>query len=489
MLKNVINQFSILKNIDFQISKTVANWIIGILIFTGVVLIVWNANWRFGDDIQFLFTTASGKPIFTWFGSGRFFPLGLADYNILLFVPFGYTVTAHLIWNSVLWLICMVFLFNFLKEITNKDYFVCIVSIIILICSSAFLWVNMHLPAFENVICFMFSVFMFCAWKGEKKQSIKYYACALAATLYVVYVKEPVFGMIFIIAFTRLIFGFQTLTKKDRIFYYSIILAALSYIILYSYLWYQNPPESLYNVGRCELRGLKLALAQLHLEPILWVTLILGVVRAFFVVFKSDKTNLLVDSLLFAGGGYFLALWVLNLISNYYVVPCVFLSIPAFACFLHSLRRYNLLIFFGGFVLLLWPAYKDSHMAVLCAERTLRERREDMAAVSFLYEQSKLGKKIFSVILDTAKPDPVGSRSCNINYWNSFIKFLSKENKEVVNQVYNLDEVDDNTIIVFCLHGQERSDLLAHPKMKNFYLHSVVPAVDIYAPKVLLEHK
>lgn len=61
MLKNVINRFSILKNIDFQISKTVANWIIGILIFAGVVLIVWNANWRFGDDIQFLFTTASGK--------------------------------------------------------------------------------------------------------------------------------------------------------------------------------------------------------------------------------------------------------------------------------------------------------------------------------------------------------------------------------------------------------------------------------------------
>jgi hypothetical protein len=112
-----------------------------------------------------------------------------------------------------------------------------------------------------------------------------------------------------------------------------------------------------------------------------------------------------------------------------------------------------------------------------------------MAAVSFLYEQSKLGKKIFSVILDTAKPDPVGSRSANINYWNSFIKFLSKENKEVVKQVYNLDEVDDNTIIVFCLHGQERSDLLAHPKMKNFYLHSVIPVVDIYAPKVLLEYK
>lgn len=128
-------------------------------------------------------------------------------------------------------------------------------------------------------------------------------------------------------------------------------------------------------------------------------------------------------------------------------------------------------------------------MAVLCAEHTLQGRKGDMAAVSFLYEQSKLGKKILSVILDTAKPDPVGSRSGNINYWNSFIKFLSKENKEVVKQVYNLDEVNENTIIIFCLHGQERSDLLAHPKMKNFYLHSVVPAVDIYAPKVLLEHK
>ena len=159
-----------LRNIDFQISRTAANWISGILIFAGIILIIWDCNWRFGDDIQFLFTTASSKPIFTWFGSGRFFPLGLADYNVLLLVPFGYTVTAHFVWNSILWLFCMFFLFNFLKEITNKDYFVCIFSLIILICSYAFLWVNIHLLASEseNVIYFMFSVFMFCAWKGEK---------------------------------------------------------------------------------------------------------------------------------------------------------------------------------------------------------------------------------------------------------------------------------------------------------------------------------
>lgn len=165
----------------------------------------------------------------------------------------------------------------------------------------------------------------------------------------------------------------------------------------------------------------------------------------------------------------------------------MFLSIPAFACFLHSLRKYEKKwIFICGLFLLLRPTYKDSHMAGLSVEHTLQERRRDMAAVNFLYEQSKLGKKILSVILDTAKPDSVGSITGNINYWNTFIKFLSKENKEIVKQVYNLDEVDENTIIIFCLHGQERNDLLVHPKIKDFYLHSVVPAVDIYATKALM---
>lgn len=485
MLKNIPIYFRKFNNLNLQISKTTANLIIGILILCGISLIVWNANWTFGDDSQFLLTTAVGKPIFGWSGAGRFWPLGLADYNILLILPFGDTPIAHFIWNSVLFLIGMLSLFKFLTEVTEKDYFVSIISIFILIFSAAFLEVNITLPTAERIIWVMSAVFMLCVWKAEKKQSTKYYIIALLVAAYTTYTKEPVFVMFLIIAFTRLLFGFRQLTKKDKLFYYGLIVVALSYLITYAYLWFQNPPNCTYNMGQSELRGLELVLELLNCEPILCGTIILCLVRFLSIIFLKDKEILFTDCLLFAGGGYFLAIFYLNLIYSYYIVPCVFFSIPAFACFLHSLRRYNFLIFLSAIFLLLLPLYKDFHSSIFTVERMYTKRQNDMRVINYLYEQSKLGKRVIWVLFDNAFPDPIGGRICSFFNWNFFVNFLYKEDVNIVVPVNNLDVADENTIIIFSVIGQNINYLLSHEKMQNYYLkwHCPDAYTEIYAPK------
>lgn len=485
MLKNILDSFKKFNSINLQINKTIANWIVGILIFSGIVIIIWNANWTFGDDIQFMCTTAIRNPIFHAFGNGRFFPLGSADYNILLAIPFGHTITAHLIWNSILFLICAIVIFNYLKKITNNDYLVSVICFVIMICSAAFMRVNMLTFFPENVICLLFSVFILCVWNGESRQLTKYYIYALMSAIYVTYVKEPVFGVFLIIAFTRLLFGFRYLSQKDKNFYYALITNSIIYLIVYFYLCFCTFPTQFYNEGRCFSRGMELFFKQLDFEPILIIVVILSIIRLYYVNKEANKNRLFFDSLLFAAVGYFFAFYILNLCDDYYVLPCVFLSIPSFAYWLHYFRRQKMLFIGCSFFLLLF-AYRDSHVSVKTVENILRARRNDMTVVNYLCDRLREGKKIVNVVLDNADPRFSFVRDDNMNKWNFFITFVFNEIKIPIKQVNKLDSVDENTIVLFQTRGQSIEDLLSQAKMKNFFLHSQVADTKIYVSRATL---
>ena len=490
MLKSILDGFQ--KNSDFniQINKTIAYSIIGIVIAFGIILIMYDANWVYGDDCQFWTSTAIGKPIFGWQADGRFWPLGLADYNILLLMPFGHTVTAHYLWNSFSFLVGMIFLLNFLLKITDNDYFASLVAIAILVFSASFWGVNITLTSAERVIWILYATFMLSLWKAEKMQSTKYYVVSLFIAAYMTYAKEPIFGTFLIIAFTRFLFGFKQLTKKDRLFYGALIIVALSYIATYAYLWFQNPPNWTYKIGRSELRGLALVLELLNLEPILWMTGILCVVRSFSIIYYDDKKALFVDSLLFAGGGYFFAIFFLNLHSIYLFLPPVILSLPAFASFLHSLRKYNnLWIQLGAVCLMLLPLWKDVYTSAAHLNRMYEKRHYDIQVVDYLYKQSVQGKRIICVIFNNAAPDPIGTRIITFFNWNFFLNFKYTYEVNVVRLVNDLDLADENTIILFPTFGQDMDYLLSHEKMQNYYLrwHCMDAYTAIFVPKTLVQ--
>ena len=405
-------------------------------------------------------------------------------------MPFGHTVTAHYLWNSFSFLVGMILSLNLLLKITDNDYFSSLVAIAILMFSASFGGVNITLTAAERVIWILYTAFMLSLWKAETKQSTKYYVVSLLIAAYVTYAKEPIFGTFLIIAFTRFLFGFKQLTKKDRLFYGALIIVALSYIATYAYLWFQDPPNWTYKIGRSELHGLDLFLELLSAEPILCMTVIFCVVRLFSILYYGDKKTLLVDSMFFAGGGYFLAIFFLNLHSIYLFLPAVVLSLPAFASFLHSSRKYNnLWIQLGAVCPMLLPLWKDVYTSAWHLNRMYEKRHYDIQVVDYLYKQSVQGKRIICVIFNNAAPDPIGTRIMTFFNWNFFLNFKYTYEVNAVILASDLDLADENTIIIFPTFGQDINYLLSHEKMQNYYLrwHCMDAYTAIFVPKTIVQ--
>ena len=64
-----------------------------------VYFILLNANWTWGDDYEFLISTAIDKIEWSLHiaNRGRFYPFGHFDYNILTLIPGATTPLAHYI--------------------------------------------------------------------------------------------------------------------------------------------------------------------------------------------------------------------------------------------------------------------------------------------------------------------------------------------------------------------------------------------------------
>ena len=84
--------------------------------------IVYNANWLFGDDLIFFKTTAIGKLLPLSEGinmSGRFFPLGHYDFNILL-LPGLKSATAHYVFSAISFIVFVACISYFYSKLIYK---------------------------------------------------------------------------------------------------------------------------------------------------------------------------------------------------------------------------------------------------------------------------------------------------------------------------------------------------------------------------------
>jgi hypothetical protein len=88
----------------------------------GVFVIMFQANWTFSDDHEYIITTAVNKYVPFYFGGGRFFPLGHFHYNIPLFIFWllgiesGLPVEAHYVLNALFFSLSVICVFLFFKQ-------------------------------------------------------------------------------------------------------------------------------------------------------------------------------------------------------------------------------------------------------------------------------------------------------------------------------------------------------------------------------------
>lgn len=309
-----------------------------IIIFASIstILILRNANWIFGDDLQFLSTTALGEKIqlqkYIMPEIGRFFPLGLYDYNLLLLFPNGDSPFAHYLLNSFSFLIFSFVSYYFYKIIITHNshnklinpwlYTFCVIFLMMRLFP---MFINLIFP--ERIVIVLSSIWILAIYKLIRTDKWLYGIISIISAIYLVYCKEPIFGALLIFALTNLFFGRNIITKKFKIVLIIITINSVSFLSLYYLLVFRHTTV-FYNGGNMPMSLFDLIIKVFRSHKVLIIAAILAAIRLYYVLTKKDSRNLIFDGMLFAGIGYTCALIFLKLNFSYYFFPAVVFCLP-----------------------------------------------------------------------------------------------------------------------------------------------------------------
>jgi hypothetical protein len=304
-----------------------------------VFLIMYRANWSFGDDHEYITSTAINKMYQVWTSGGRFFPLGHIHYDLPLFIfrclgiNTGLPVEAHFAMIAVFCVVSVLCLYVLLKKIgpfphDTYPFLGLFFASGFFLLGSAFSFIFLNLIYSEAQGIMFFSIFMLTYYKALKTDKIRYYIISFIVAAYNTYCKEPIFGVFLVVTLTNLLFRWKEASKREKIFYFALIANGALFIILYYFLSFKNA-TSLYNEGIETVGRFQLFLSVLRRNPIFGVMLIFSLIRLFMIILKKDKEHLYYDGLLFAGMSYVLAYIILRLGYSYYFMPSIILFLPS----------------------------------------------------------------------------------------------------------------------------------------------------------------
>lgn len=171
--------------------------ILTLLVVVLIFFILFHAQWLLGDQAQFIGTTAIHKvlPLQRYIipSLGRFFPLGLMDYNALLLLPNGSSALAHYTLNAIGFLIfalaTVVFYAKILNELSKKNFNSLIVLLIFVFLSQRVYSVYLDLIFPERIVSMLLAVFILFSYLFYKTEKWLYGFISLLSAFYLVYCK------------------------------------------------------------------------------------------------------------------------------------------------------------------------------------------------------------------------------------------------------------------------------------------------------------
>jgi hypothetical protein len=298
--------------------------------------IFYNASFSFGDESQFLTTTAINKilPLKNYImpSIGRFFPLGLMDYNLLIILPHGDSPYAHFLLNSISFIILVVTSFIYYKKIIIETIKPSIyLNIIIIACVSfittRFYSVFLSLIFPERIIITLISLFLLLHLKYTSSKKAIYGFLSIVVAVYLTYCKEPIFGSLFVFSSVILIFNWEKLSLKNRAFYLVLITNSLIFIVIYYFIVFKHL-TTMYSGGNMQMEFVDLFYKVFRSHKILLLALILSIYRLYKILLKRDYQFAYYDALLFTGMSYTIAILFLGLNFSYYYFPAVMFCTP-----------------------------------------------------------------------------------------------------------------------------------------------------------------
>lgn len=323
-------------------NNTIVYSLLALLSSVYVYFILLNANWTWGDDYEFLISTAIGKMEWSLHiaNRGRFYPFGHFDYNILTLIPGGTNPLAHYILVAISFLFFVLFSYKLysivLKEAGRETIFnswLILISITFLLYYFYRIFFFLVYP--ERIIIVLLSIFFVLYYKFIKSETTIYGILALIIAVYLSYCKETIFIIFSTIVGLNLFFNYKNISKRQKLFYSALGLNVLIFLLLYYFIAYRTA-ETFYSRNSTLNDVIQFSFGNLKL---LYIALILSCWRLYQFLLKKDRQNLVIDTMLFSGVLYALANIVLKLPMDYYYFPAVMLTLPVItywiAKFLH----------------------------------------------------------------------------------------------------------------------------------------------------------
>ncbi len=303
-------------------------------LFCLVFFIVYKAQWTYGDDHQFLVSTAIGKPIPAWVGTqpeiGRFWPLGQLDYDLLLWVPADYKCLAHFILSAFSFVALALLVIGGVMA-TLKEYtlpvrvWVAVLTAMMLTASVYYVFV--YLVFAERVMTVLIAATFILFLMLYRTDKWGYALGGLLCAAYLVFCKEIMFGTMAVLALFMLIMD-RKATATQKAAWYALLAIAGIYIGIYLGCIYPRI-QHVYNDERPKFEIFNILWYMMLRLKMWYPALLVALIRCYAIIIKKDREHLLYDAFLLAGFTYMLAMAVLRFQYDYYYFPALaFVAIP-----------------------------------------------------------------------------------------------------------------------------------------------------------------
>jgi len=302
-----------------------------------IYLMFFKENFSYYDNFQFTHSNLIGKPYYMpiWRDSGRFWPLGLQEYNFLALI--GKNFLTYQAFSAFQLLTVIILIYRIFSEFP-RQYRILTISLAILIPSFVVSFLGLIYP--ERNLIFWLSIFVLCRYRLTRSESIysrTYIYGSLISAQFSLYYKEPVFILIGSFAFTNLVVNFlrekyllsnfRTLLELTKKYYVDLGLLFLSalYVFLYKVIVLSEITQRYsYNSKGSIVDTLNFYLDK---NLLIIVFLIVFSIRFFYLLLLRRMEICFWDLLALSAILYFLTFLGLRMYSKYYLAPVEFIAV------------------------------------------------------------------------------------------------------------------------------------------------------------------
>lgn len=418
------------------------------VVATLIWCILWDANWIFGDDHQILATTAINKTgLHGHRGGGRYWPLGLWDYNLLVFIPGGSSPFGHYLYNSVTLLLSFAVMGRLLSKIVVdrlRSFYFMAFSLFTLSLNWTFLQIHMDVIFSERMMILLFSVFALFYLKAVETQKKSHYFIAALSACYLTYCKEPVFGALIVISLTNLFFGYKKMPKNELIFYCFLIVNSLIYAIQWFFLEFLVANKFYNVIFSARIPLWESILKTSNNMPVLYIIFLASLIRAYKIIVKQDKESLHFDGLLFGALSYSVAFVVINMFHLYYFIISVWLAIPPLAHWANKLIKQGRAKLIVPFILSISILQLNSGDVLIKSVESIHQcRKEDVKVIKMLVDMQKSGAEVVFF-----EDKSFSGNGWYYTIWNTFLICETKINDKL-KKITDLKDASDNHVVIY----------------------------------------